>query len=70
MRINAAHGHRLSFHKGEMPIPKLSAAGGACGAVDWLSAERWCARLKWRAVSFQDAIEGKCDGVSSMLEVK
>ena len=36
----------------------------------WLSGERWCPQLKWRAVSFQDTIEGQCEGVSSVLEVK
>src|SRR5258708_38919339 len=45
--------------------PEAHAAPG-----NWPSAERRCARLKWRAASFQDAIEAKCEGMSSMLEVK
>ena len=53
----------------EMPTPSSAWPQAHAAPLDWLSAERWCARMKWRTMSSQDAIEGKPEGVSSMLEV-
>jgi hypothetical protein len=53
----------------EMPTPSSTWPQAHAAPFDWLSGERWCARLKWRAMSFQDAIEGKPERVSGMLEV-
>ena len=69
-RVTAAQrGHRLSFLNREMPTPSSAWPEAHAAPANWLSDARRRARLKWRAVSFQDAIEGKPEGVSSMIEV-